>query len=214
MSNEKDESSNATPNDSEKPPASQAGNDEKPPEESRNVVRPGVESNEAPSEQHGVLEAAPRSEADQNQPQPPVTPGGSLTPGAINQPPSPPNPSRTPPAPVTMDVAGKGIDIINLPDDVDLEANFAETEPPPDPDASTAFPVRSYNLEEDREGTRSVLARGLLWLLAFVIGALFVFVGLGRLEGSAVTQTVFPALISLAGTALGFYFGSQVTQNK
>jgi hypothetical protein len=66
-----------------------------------------------------------------------------------------------------------------------------------------------YNPDRNREETRGDLARGLLWLLTFVIGGVLVFVALGRLDGTVITQSVFPSLIALAGTALGFYFGSQ-----
>ena len=70
-----------------------------------------------------------------------------------------------------------------------------------------------YDPNKEREGTRGDLARGLLWLLAFVIGGVLVFVGLGRLDGTVITQSIFPSLIALAGTALGFYFGSQSAKN-
>jgi hypothetical protein len=66
-----------------------------------------------------------------------------------------------------------------------------------------------FNLDRNREETRGDLARGLLWLLTFAIGGVLVFIGLGRLEGSVLTQSIFPSLIALTGTALGFYFGSQ-----
>jgi len=33
------------------------------------------------------------------------------------------------------------------------------------------------------------------------------------LEGSVITQSIFPSVIALAGTALGFYFGSQSGKN-
>jgi hypothetical protein len=69
------------------------------------------------------------------------------------------------------------------------------------------------SLETNRENTRGDLARGLLWLLTFVIGGVLIFVGLGRLEGTVITESVFPSLIALAGTALGFYFGSQSGKN-
>ncbi|SRR6266567_1433469 len=67
----------------------------------------------------------------------------------------------------------------------------------------------SYDPVREREGTRGDLARGLLWLLTFAIGGVLVFVGLGRLDGTVITQSIFPSLVALAGTALGFYFGSQ-----
>ena len=51
-------------------------------------------------------------------------------------------------------------------------------------------------------------------LLAFAIGGVLVFVGLGQLDGTAVTQAIIPALVALAGTALGFYFGTQAEKNK
>ncbi len=71
-----------------------------------------------------------------------------------------------------------------------------------------------YDPDRDREGTRGDLARGLLWLLTFAIGGVLVFVGLGRLDGTVITQSIFPSLIALAGTALGFYFGSQTAKNS
>ena len=71
-----------------------------------------------------------------------------------------------------------------------------------------------FNLEERREEARGDLARGLLWLLTFAIGGVLVFVGLGRLDGTVITQSIFPSLVALAGTALGFYFGSQSGKNS
>jgi hypothetical protein len=69
--------------------------------------------------------------------------------------------------------------------------------------------TKPFDIDQDREGTRGDLARGLLWLLALVVGGVLLFVGLGRVEGTVITQSIFPSLIALAGTALGFYFGSQ-----
>lgn len=77
-----------------------------------------------------------------------------------------------------------------------------------------SFRIKPFDLEENREGTRGDLARGLLSLLAFTIGGVLVFIGLGRLDGGVLTQSVFPSLIALAGTALGFYFGSQSTKDS
>ena len=67
----------------------------------------------------------------------------------------------------------------------------------------------AVSLDERREEARGDLARGLLWLLTFAIGGVLAFVGLGRLDGTVITQSIFPSLVALAGTALGFYFGSQ-----
>ena len=81
--------------------------------------------------------------------------------------------------------------------------------PPPPPDTSKPF-----NPDETRETTRGDLARGLLWLLTFAIGGVLAFIGLGRLDGTVLTQSIFPSLIALAGTALGFYFGSQTAKES
>lgn len=72
-----------------------------------------------------------------------------------------------------------------------------------------ALALEPFDPNKDREQTRGDLARGLLWLLTFAVGGVLVFIGLGRLEGSVLAQSIFPSLIALAGTALGFYFGSQ-----
>lgn len=76
----------------------------------------------------------------------------------------------------------------------------------------TGLEAKPYNSEETRENTRGDLARGLLWLLTLVVGGVLVFIGLGRLEGTVLTQSIFPSLVALAGTALGFYFGSQTAK--
>jgi len=81
--------------------------------------------------------------------------------------------------------------------------------PPPPPDTS-----KPYNPDETRETTRGDLARGLLWLLTFAIGGVLAFIGLGRLDGTVLTQSIFPSLVALAGTALGFYFGSQTAKES
>jgi hypothetical protein len=86
---------------------------------------------------------------------------------------------------------------------------------PPQPSSSAPaslgkpFSVSApFNLDEVREAARGDLARGLLWLLTFAIGGVLAFVGLGRIDGTVITQSIFPSLVALAGTALGFYFGS------
>lgn len=66
-----------------------------------------------------------------------------------------------------------------------------------------------YNPEPEREGTRSDLARGLLYLLTFMIGGVIAFIGFGLLDATALTQSIFPSVVTLVGTALGFYFGTR-----
>lgn len=82
------------------------------------------------------------------------------------------------------------------------------------PVSGTAVLTKPYNPDETRETTRGDLARGLLWLLTFAIGGVIVFIGLGRLDGTVLTQSIFPSLVALAGTALGFYFGSQTAKES
>ena len=93
----------------------------------------------------------------------------------------------------------------------DKELDLQNESPAPQ---SVPFAVdreQPFDPSRDREGTRGDLARGLLWLLTFAVGGVLAFIGLGRLEGTVLTQSIFPSLIALAGTALGFYFGSQTT---
>jgi hypothetical protein len=75
-------------------------------------------------------------------------------------------------------------------------------------------PEKPYDSGPDREAARGDLARGLLWLLGFTVAGVLVFVALGRIDGTVVTQSIFPSLIALAGTALGFYFGSETGGGK
>jgi hypothetical protein len=89
-----------------------------------------------------------------------------------------------------------------------------EPEPASPPVSGAAVLTKPYNPDETRETTRGDLARGLLWLLTFAIGGVIVFIGLGRLDGTVLTQSVFPSLVALAGTALGFYFGSQTAKES
>jgi hypothetical protein len=107
----------------------------------------------------------------------------------------------------------------------DTAIDLTEQEPNPrvmnllvrEPEESSDVPVETpisdgpeeISIDQAREGTRGDLARGLLWILMLTIGGVIVFVGLGRIDGTVLTQTIFPSLVTLAGTALGFYFGSQ-----
>lgn len=80
-------------------------------------------------------------------------------------------------------------------------------------DERASWAASSYDPGPEREITRGALARGLLWLLSFVIGGILMFIAIGRLEGTVLTQSVFPSLIALAGTALGFYFGAEAAKS-
>jgi hypothetical protein len=93
-------------------------------------------------------------------------------------------------------------------------ADLDLTEESPVQSPAEPIQVLPFDLEARREEARGDLARGLLWLLTFAIGGVLAFVGLGRLDGTVITQSVFPSLVALAGTALGFYFGSQSERNS
>ena len=84
-----------------------------------------------------------------------------------------------------------------------------------EPEKESPAPVEKVSqLDTAREGVRGDLARGLLWLLTLLIGGLLVFVGIGRVVPEVLTQSVFPSLVTLTGTALGFYFGSQSNKDS
>ena len=106
-----------------------------------------------------------------------------------------------------LDLTPEGLDLTKIDPGVFTPDDIA-TRP------VTGLGEKPYNSEETRENTRGDLARGLLWLLALVVGGVLVFIGLGRLEGTVLTQSIFPSLVALAGTALGFYFGSQKGSNS
>jgi len=134
---------------------------------------------------------------------------------SANQPlgPPPPEPVKIVEPLRTLDLSG-----VSNPEPVkNIESfkilDYSDKQPPgpPPPPQSTSKP---YNPDETRETTRGDLARGLLWLLTFAIGGVLVFIGLGRLDGTVLTQSIFPSLVALAGTALGFYFGSQTVKES
>ena len=104
--------------------------------------------------------------------------------------------------------AGSPPEISAVPYSIDYSIKEPAGPPPPPQD------TKKITAEESRENTRGDLARGLLWLLTFAIGGVLVFIGLGRLDGTVLTQSIFPSLVALAGTALGFYFGSQTAKES
>jgi len=42
--------------------------------------------------------------------------------------------------------------------------------------------------------------------------AVIFFVGMGQVNSDVLTQSIFPSLVTLTGTALGFYFGAQTAK--
>ena len=98
------------------------------------------------------------------------------------------------------------------PPELDLTAKEPLAEAPSVP--STA-PVRTrpyvYDPEPTRERIRGVLSIGLFALVALLAILAFVFTATDLLDAPELDklQPLFAALITLTGTALGFYFGGR-----
>jgi len=90
--------------------------------------------------------------------------------------------------------------------------SIEDVRPDVDPNAAKPTQPLERDPEAPREVIRSDLARGLLWLLTITIGAVIFFVGLGQVPSEVLTQSIFPSLVTLTGTALGFYFGAQTAK--
>jgi hypothetical protein len=59
-----------------------------------------------------------------------------------------------------------------------------------------------------REVVRGWLAKGLVWLLILTVGAVLGLLAAGRLTATEAALVMSP-VVTLTGTALGFYFGSE-----
>ncbi len=122
-------------------------------------------------------------------------------------------PPTTPPAPP----ASGGDE--NPPEPPAKVIDLTENDPLPEKGVAsipTATVPSSIELRDrdPQEEVRGDLARGLLWLLTLTIGGVLLFVGTGKIKSDVLTQSIFPSLVTLTGTALGFYFGSQSTKDK
>ncbi len=73
------------------------------------------------------------------------------------------------------------------------------------PTTSSGVPIKHY-VDRKREKTRTKVMIGLLIILGMTIIGTFVLIWCDRKPDSFI-QTVFPALTTLIGSALGFYFG-------
>lgn len=94
------------------------------------------------------------------------------------------------------------------------ETGGAEAEElgPPEADISEPSAGDVYNPARDREKTRGALALRVFWLMAVVVTALMASVLSGfrtwdEIQGLA--ASVLPGVLSVVGTVLGFYFGSE-----
>ena len=79
----------------------------------------------------------------------------------------------------------------------------------PEPEPLTS--VREIRrLRERRERTATWIALGLITLLGLTIFGLFGFAFARDVDGATdLAQVLLPALVTLVGTVLGYYFGSQ-----
>jgi hypothetical protein len=92
------------------------------------------------------------------------------------------------------------------------ELNLADEEPlPPAGPARTTTRAYVYDPEPERERVRGRLAIGLFLLVAVLSAAAFALTASNRLSTSDLDklQPLLAALITLTGTALGFYFGGR-----
>lgn len=95
----------------------------------------------------------------------------------------------------------------------------ANSEPDTAPPAKIDGPDRGTGRVEKysptKDGVRWFLARGLIWILGGTIVAIFILLattamtGLSPEEIRNSTSAIFTALVSLTGSALGFYFGTK-----
>jgi hypothetical protein len=64
-----------------------------------------------------------------------------------------------------------------------------------------------YNPARQREKMRGWLAGGLIGLVTLATIGIFLLVLTNRVDANALVQGVFPSLVALTGSAIGFYFG-------
>jgi F0F1-type ATP synthase assembly protein I len=82
------------------------------------------------------------------------------------------------------------------------------------PVKSIVIPTTRYDPIRAREEVRSIIAKGLIWLLSatIVIGfALFYFTD-RYTDLKDLLTIIFPPLIAIIGTVLGFYFGAEASK--
>ncbi|HZS86013.1 MAG TPA: hypothetical protein VFE42_00795 [Chloroflexota bacterium] len=76
------------------------------------------------------------------------------------------------------------------------------------------FESKPYDPEPHREQMRGWLAISVLALVALCVIAALVFIGIGRLPGASLIESVLPQVVTLAASALGFYFGGQYLSER
>ncbi|RJG14525.1 hypothetical protein [Massilia cavernae] len=93
--------------------------------------------------------------------------------------------------------------------------------PPISPPPVSAIPTRQYNHQKEQEKARRNVAYWLVWIVASIIFLAFAYLWtLPLTRGTReyvdnlvqVLQIVFAPIITLAGTAIGYYFGANASQ--
>lgn len=105
---------------------------------------------------------------------------------------------------------------VDAPEVDEPSVNWAEEEGPAAADKEIKEPALS--LDVHRETTRAQLAKWLMALLTLTVSTILLLAGLqmaglledrGRIQIGDLAQAVLTPVVTLAGTALGFYFGTQ-----
>jgi hypothetical protein len=102
------------------------------------------------------------------------------------------------------------------------QVDWIEDEGVQDPAEPIAEPATGASVELHRETTRGQLARGLMALLSVTVGAILLMAGLqmadildkGQVSIRDLGQVVLTPVVTLTGTALGFYFGAQTARGS
>ncbi len=89
------------------------------------------------------------------------------------------------------------------PDSGPLDLTKRDPRPP-----STLTPPLSERIQTEQEKVRGILAKGLVFLVGLLSLMAFSFVPAGLMSADKLAG-FFSAIIALAGTALGFYFGGR-----
>lgn len=89
------------------------------------------------------------------------------------------------------------------------ELDFTKTEPPPPNKLAPPPQDKPFDPEPQREKMRARLAGSLIVLVAVLSILTYVFLAAGWINGDDIQRldAVFAALVTLTGTAVGFYFG-------
>jgi uncharacterized membrane protein len=95
---------------------------------------------------------------------------------------------------------------------LDLDLTADDTRPA----MPTVLHPKPYSIARAREEVRSIIAKRLIWLLSFTVAAAFIlfYIKDAHSDLKDLLIVVFPPLIAIIGTVLGFYFGTEVSDTS